>query len=143
MKLKWPLMFVMVAILFLLSSCITSKLMTVDISCDEFRANPHSISNEFEVEVGDKITVKLCSNPTTGFKWDYEIVGKAVLKEEDYDYEEPEDENLIGAPGTEVWTFEAVEVGSTEVHLEYSQPHEGGIKKEWTYTMQVTVITTE
>jgi inhibitor of cysteine peptidase len=95
------------------------------------------------VEVGDKITVKLCSNPTTGFNWDYEIVGKAVLKEEDYDYEEPEDENLVGASGTEVWTFEAVEIGSTEVHLEYSQPYEGGIKKEWTYAMQVSVIETE
>jgi predicted secreted protein len=143
MRLKWTLMFAMVAILFLMSSCITSKLMTVEISCDEFRANPHTISNDFEVEVGDKITVKLCSNPTTGFNWDYEIVGKAVLKEEDYDYEEPEDENLVGASGTEVWTFEAVEIGSTEVHLEYSQPYEGGIKKEWAYTMQVTVIETE
>jgi inhibitor of cysteine peptidase len=142
MKLKLILLLLVVSI-FSLSSCITSKLMTVEISCDEFMANPHSISNEFEVEVGDKVMVKLCSNHSTGFKWDYEMVGKAVLKEEDYDYEEPEDENLVGAPGTEVWTFEAVEIGNTEVHLEYSQPWEGDTNNEWSYTMQITVIESE
>ena len=62
-----------------------------------------------------------------------------VLKEEDYDFEEPEDKNLVGAGGKEVWTFEAVEKGTTEVRLEYSQPWEGGEKAEWTYIMTVTV----
>ena len=123
----------------LLSSCIvTSRLINVEISCDEFYENPHSIRNEFQVEVGDKITVKLCSNPTTGFQWRYETIGEAALMEEDHDFEEPEDNGVVGASGKEVWTFEAVEKGITKVHMEYSQTWEGGEQGEWTYTMIVT-----
>ena len=129
----------MLIISLLLSSCIvTSRLINVEISCDEFNESPHSIRNEFEVEIGDKITVKLCSNPTTGFQWKYETTGEAALMEEDHDFEEPEGD-VPGAAGIELWTFEAVEKGITEVHMEYSRPWEGGEQGEWTYTMIVTV----
>jgi len=122
-----------------LSSCIiTSRLINVDISCEEFQENPNSIINDFEIEIGDKITVKLCSNPTTGFQWDYEMSGEHTVKEEDHDFEEP-DGDLVGAPGIEVWTFEGTTKGATVVLMEYSQPWEGGIKKEWTYRMNITV----
>ena len=138
MKLRIILIFLMLATsLFLLSCIVTSRDINVDISCDEFRANNH-VRNDFQVEIGDKIRAKLCSNPTTGFKWEYEMSNENVLKEEDYDFEEPES-NVPGAAGIEVWTFEAVEIGTTEVRMEYSQPWEGGLKKEWTYTITVTV----
>ena len=121
-----------------MSSCIvTSHDYNVDISYDEF-VNSSNRSDEFEVEVGDKIRVALSSNPTTGFQWDYVITVENVVKEEDHDFEEPEG-NVTGAAGTEIWTFEAVEKGATEVQMEYSQPWEGGLKKEWTYTITVTV----
>ena len=100
--------------------------------------NPNSMRNDFEAEVGDKITVKLCSNPTTGFEWGYEITVDNILKEEDHDFEEPED-GAVGAAGIEVWTFETVEKGETEVRMEYSRPWEGGEQAEWTYTFTVTV----
>ena len=53
-------------------------------------------------------------------------------------FEEPEG-NMLGAAGVEIWTFEAVEKGTTEIQMEYSQPWEGGLKAEWTYTMTVIV----
>jgi len=109
----------------------------VEISCDDFTESPHII-NEFEVEIGDKITVELCSNTTTGFEWDYEMTIEDVVKEEDHDFEPPEGD-VPGAAGIEVWTFEAVEKGTTEVLMEYSQPWELGLKSEWTYTFTVTV----
>ena len=139
MKVRIILIFLMLAAsLSLLSCIITSRAIGVEISCDEFNENPHSIRNEFQVEIGDKITVKLCSNPTTGFQWKYEIIGDIVLKEEDHDFEEPES-NVPGAAGIEVWTFEAVEKGTTVVRMVYSQPWEGGEKAVWTYTIAVTV----
>ena len=128
----------LVAFLALPSCIVTSSLTSVEITCDEFTENPHSISNEFQTEIGHKITVKLCSNPTTGFEWDYAMTIETVLKEEDHDFEEPGGD-LAGAAGTEVWTFEAVEKGTTKVQMEYSQPWEGGMKEEWTYNMTVTV----
>ena len=138
MKVRIALIFLMLAISLSLLSCIvTSRDINVDISCDEFRVNNH-VRNDFRVEIGDKIRAKLCSNPTTGFKWEYEMSNANVLKEEDYDFEEPKS-NVPGASGIEVWTFEAVEKGTTEVRMEYSQPWEGGLKKEWTYTITVTV----
>jgi len=138
MKVRIALIFLMLAIsLSLLSCVVTSRDINVDISCDEFRANSH-VLNDFQVEIGDKIRARLCSNPTTGFKWEYEISNENVIKEEDYDFEEPK-ANVPGASGIEVWTFEAVDKGTTEVRMEYSQPWEDGLKKEWTYTITVTV----
>jgi len=61
-----------------------------------------------------------------------------VLKEEDHDFEEPEGDD-DGAAGIEIWTFEAVETGTTEVQMEYSQPSEDGLKSQWTYNVTVTV----
>ncbi len=138
MKLRILLIFTIFAAVLLLSLYIvTSHDFDVAISCDEFGESNHR-SGEFEVEVGDKIRVKLCSNPTTGFQWDYEMTIEDVLKEEDHDFEEPEGD-VDGAAGIEIWAFEAVETGITEVQMEYSQPWEGGLKSEWTYNMTVTV----
>ena len=136
MKLRIFLIFTIFTTVLLLSSCIvTSHDFDVEISCDEFDESSHR-SGEFEVEVGDKIRVELCSNPTTGFQWDYEMTIENVLKEEDHDFEEP---GGTGVAGIEIWTFEAVETGTTVVQMEYSQPWEGGLKSEWTYNMTVTV----
>ena len=138
MKLRFALISVMLAILLLLPSClITSRDIDVDISCDQFSLNNH-MRNDFQVEIGDKIRVKLCSNPTTGFQWEYAMSVENVLKEEDHDFEEP-GSGALGAAGIEVWTFEAVGKGETELRLEYSRPWQGGEKAEWTYTMNVTV----
>ena len=138
MKLSIFLILPMFAAVLLLSSCIvTSHDYSVELSCDEFTESNHR-SGEFEVEVGDKIRVELCSNPTTGFQWDYEMTVEDVLKEEDHDFEEPEGD-IVGAPSIEIWTFEATEKGTTKVQMEYSQPWEGGLKAEWTYTMTIMV----
>ncbi|MFC1984634.1 protease inhibitor I42 family protein [Chloroflexota bacterium] len=138
MQLRIFLVFTILTTVLSMSSCIvTSHDYNVELSCEKFGENSH-YSSEFEIEVGDKIRMKLCSNPTTGFKWTYEISAESVLKEEDYDFEEPE-EDIPGAAGIDVWTFEAVEKGTTEVRMEYSQSWEGGLKAEWTYTINVTV----
>lgn len=120
-----------------LLSCTTIVNYEIDISCEQFGENPNNIST-FQIEIGDKVTVRLCSNPTTGFQWSYEMSGDTVLKEEGHDFEEP-DSDVVGASGTDVWTFEGTAKGTTEVLMEYSKPWEDGTKKEWTYKMTVTV----
>ena len=121
-----------------MQSCITSHDIHVEISCDEFTENPKSMQNDFQIEVGDKVYIELCSNPSTGFKWNYDMSGDSALKEEGYDFEEP-DGDVAGAAGKEVWTFEAIEKGTTVINMEYSQPWQGGIKGEWTYRINVVV----
>lgn len=146
MKLRFFLIFAIFTTVLLLSSCtvtppdsnnVPSPDFNVEISCDEFGFYNH-LSGDFEVEVGDIIRVELCSNPTTGFQWGYEITIGNVLKKEAHDFEEAE-ADVSGTAGTEIWTFEAVETGETEVRMEYSQPWEGGLKSEWSYTVTVLV----
>ena len=146
MKLRIFLIFTIFTTVLLLSSCIvtshdsgivTSNDSNVEISCNEFGDWNH-LRGDFDVVVGDKIRVELCSNPTTGFQWGYEMTIENVLEEEDHDFEEPE-ADVPGTAGIEIWAFEAVETGETEVQMEYSQPWEGGLKSEWTYTVTVTV----
>ena len=129
-------MFAVLAILLLLPSCINIR--QIEISCDQFNNNPNATS-EFQATVSEMITVKLCSNPTTGFQWKYEIIGQNVLQETDHKFVPAEGEDVVGSASKEVWTFQAVEKGTAEVRMEYSRPWEGGEQKEWTYIFTVTV----
>jgi len=139
MKLRMPALLLIIFLILPLMSCIiTSRDTYVEISCDDFIENPTSIRNDFEIEVGDKVYIELCSNPTTGFEWSYEMSGDNAIKEEDHDFEEPGGD-AVGASGIETWTFEGTAKGTTIVLMEYSQPWEGGIKKEWTYRITITV----
>ena len=138
---RWRILPVIVAVavsLSLLSCIVTSHDFSDEITCDQF-AGLGDQTGEFKVEVGDKIRVELCSNPTTGFEWAYDTSGDTVLQEEDRDFVEAEDEDVVGASGKQLWTFEAIDKGTAEVSMEYSQPWDGGIKAEWTYSMTVTV----
>ncbi|MCD6567992.1 MAG: protease inhibitor I42 family protein [Dehalococcoidia bacterium] len=51
----------------------------------------------------------------------------------------PENTDMVGAPGKEVWTFEALEKGSSTISMEYSQPWEGGEKAAQTFSLTVVV----
>jgi hypothetical protein len=57
--------------------------------------------------VGDRFTIRLQANPTTGFSWEIELpAGLAVAEDR---YEEPDDTDLVGAGGTQV--FALLDVG--------------------------------
>lgn len=137
MKLKVAGILILLVLVLALLSCVTSRDIHVEITCGDFAENPTSIPNDFNIEAGDKIYIELCSNRVAGFAWSYEMTGDAV-KEEDHDYEEPES-TVAGAAGTEKWTFEGSKKGTAEILVSYSQPWEGGIKNEWTYTITVEV----
>jgi len=132
------MLILIVMTLSMLSCIVTSRDTHVEISCDDFTENPTSVRNDFQIEIGDKIYVELCSNASTGFEWSYEMSGDNAVKEEDHDFEEPESD-LVGAPGKETWTFEGIRKGTTVISMEYSQPWEGGMKGEWMYTINVVV----
>ena len=139
MKMKIITLITLFVFTFTMFSCIvTSQNIVKEYSCDDFSENPTGLADDYDIEIGDKITIKLCSNMTTGFQWDYQLTDDTVVKEEDHDFEEP-DEDLVGAAGTEVWTFEGTKKGTTEISMGYSQPWEGGIKEEWTYRVTITV----
>jgi inhibitor of cysteine peptidase len=112
---------------------------SVNLSCDDF-ASQNQITKELSVKAGDSFTVTLCSNPTTGFQWESAVIsGQSVLTETNHQFVGPEDENLVGAGGEDVWTFQALKKGTSTISIAYSRPWEGGEKGVWTFTAVVTV----
>lgn len=74
---------------------------------------------------GDTLEVRLESNATTGFRWNLDGDPAPTLRLVSSEYLEP-DTDLVGAGGTEVWTFEAVEAGEATLELAYYRPFEPG-----------------
>ena len=128
--------------LFLFACAPAPKQVSVEVSCDDFYQQNH-ISNEVAVAVGGTVTVTLCSNPSTGFIWSEtaQISDQSVLQQTDHKLVMPESEPPPppGTPGQEVWTFQALNKGTSTVSVEYSRPWEGGEKGEWTFVLTVTV----
>jgi inhibitor of cysteine peptidase len=94
---------------------------------------------EVQVDPADRFEVQLESNPTTGYSWvlDEESTG-GVISLEDDEFVEP-DSDLVGAPGTQVFTFEAVESGTTTLRLEYVRPFEDDPVAEQTMELVIEV----
>jgi inhibitor of cysteine peptidase len=94
-----------------------------------------------ELAVGDRLAVQLESNPTTGFQWNPAAApDRAVLTLAGKGYEPSEnaEEGLVGAGGTETWTYEAAGAGTTKVELEYYRPFDpGDVAGRFTVTVTV------
>jgi inhibitor of cysteine peptidase len=148
MKTKPILILTTIVLSILLVACATpaqpqpALQVWVETYCDDFYNN-HHISKTIEVNAGDRLTVVLCSNPTTGFRWseDAQVSDSGVLKQEVHEFVGPESEPPPppGTPGLEAWTFQTLKKGSSTVYMEYSRPWEGGEKGEWTFTLDVVV----
>ena len=127
------LLLIMCVIALSMSSCTTSHDYKSELNCEHFAGNSHQTGN-FALEVGDKLRLELCLDQAAGYQWDYEFNTQNVVNEEDHDFREPQ---AGSAAGVDLWTFEAVGKGTTEILMEYSQPGDGGAV--WTYTITVTV----
>ena len=116
----------------------------VEASCDDFMKLRH-ISKQVEVAVGESFIVTLCSNPSTGFQWSEspEISDETVVQQTGHKLVMPESEPPPppGTPGQEVWTFKALNKGTSTISIDYSRPWEGGEKGAWTFNLTVIVNT--
>ncbi len=96
-----------------------------------------------QVSVGQQIVVTMCSNASTGFSWQPAAVPAEIVKLVDQAAAAPSsaegNEPVVGAPGTETLTFEALASGTGDLGLAYSQPWNGGTKGAWTLTLHVAV----
>lgn len=120
------------------------SIVTIVVAEEEFSEQPH-ISREVSVPLEQALVITLGSNPgSTGFQWDEEaeLSDPEVLDQVDHWFEEPEiapDEVVVGAPGNEIWVFEAVQSGETVVSMEYRRPWEEDEEPARTFTLTVVV----
>jgi len=145
MKTKLILTALMVSVLPTVTACSSvsgasaEKEASIQVSADEF-ATTNGITRGITLSEGDTVTVSLGSNPSTGFSWPdtAQVADPAVVRQVETEFVTA-DGQLVGAPGTQVWTFRALKKGSTTVSMEYSRPWEGGEKGVWTFDLTVTV----
>lgn len=52
-------------------------------------------------------TIKLQSNPTTGFLWKLASYDRNLMTLVDHTFVAPKNKKLLGAPGYDMWTFKA------------------------------------
>ncbi|MFH1725215.1 MAG: protease inhibitor I42 family protein [Elusimicrobiota bacterium] len=79
-----------------------------------------------KASLGERFSVSLESNPTTGYGWRLaRPLDGTVLELVDSGYEDPPP-GLVGRGGREIWTFKAVGRGRATIELEYTRPWEKG-----------------
>jgi len=91
-----------------------------------------------ELHVGDKLKVSLPGSPTTGFRWEANVGGDTILKQNGEPEFEPSSK-AIGGGGREVFSFEAASPGQRRLTLLYRRPFEKDISHAKTFEVAVTV----
>ena len=146
MKAKLVVMVAMVTLLLVAGACSLAlgatppKEANMVVPIDEFTNTKH-VTKEIQVPAGGVLKVTLGSNPTTGFSWTEtaQIADPAILQQTENKLLIPENKGIVGAPGSQVFTFRALQKGTTTVKMDYSRPWEGGERGEWTFELAVTV----
>jgi inhibitor of cysteine peptidase len=77
-----------------------------------------------EARVGEPFEIRLPGNPSTGYRWTLIDPVPALLRGVGVARIERGRSDLAGAPGQEIWTFEATAPGSAPLLFEYRRPWE-------------------
>src|SRR5579863_7997293 len=83
---------------------------------------------EIRVLAGKQFSITLNANHTTGYSWRLaKPLDPAKMRQISDDYHEAASA-AVGAPGEEIWTFEALAAGIVELDFEYVRPFEKNAK---------------
>jgi len=106
---------------------------------DTIYADTSYSGKEVEISIGESLVVTLPSNTSTGYSWTLaENSDEGVLQEVEHEYIATQT-NLVGAAGKELWTFKALQDGTSTIRLEYIRPWEAGALPAETFTLTVVV----
>ncbi|MBN2831500.1 MAG: protease inhibitor I42 family protein [Candidatus Omnitrophica bacterium] len=89
--------------------------------------------------LGENFTITLESNATTGYTWEFsKPLDKEFVRLTNTFYETKET-GLVGAPGKQVWIFEALKTGTVTIAFEYIRPWDKGAppEKEESFTILI------
>lgn len=116
---------VMVAMLvsLALSGCAASAqpTKTIQVSMDDV-LNQKVINRDVALAVGDTLQVSLGANHSTPYSWtaQTQIADPTIVQQTNHEYVAPSTPpGVVGAPGTEVWTFKALKTGTTTITTDY------------------------
>jgi inhibitor of cysteine peptidase len=100
----------------------------------------HSAQCPLKLVTGQRLTLTLPSNPTTGYRWLLQNPAPGVLKSLGPEvYSNPEDAGLVGGAGQSVWRFLAQAPGQGHLLLVYQQPWAPEVKPQQTFDCALSV----
>ncbi len=91
------------------------------------------------LKTGDVITLKLMSNPSTGYKWELTALDRNIVTDTGSSFKSGCPENAVGCAGVEIWTFEAISAGETSIELLYYRPWEDAATAVNAFNLEVSV----
>jgi predicted secreted protein len=100
------------------------------------------LDGRVSLDLSQMFTVRLQSNPTTGYQWEQVKDKESILEqigEVEFRQSETGGPPLPGAGGWEIFQFNAVSTGQMILKLVYRRPWEEGVEPLQTFLLQVTV----
>jgi inhibitor of cysteine peptidase len=92
------------------------------------------------IKEGDIFSIKLRGNPTTGYSWQLSSADKSILNLIEKKFiPEKKKKNIVGSGGTDIFIFEAVGSGKTDLKLIYARSWEKYAKPAKTFNLKVMV----
>jgi inhibitor of cysteine peptidase len=89
------------------------------------------------VKSGEKFTIRLDANPTTGYEWNASVSDDAVVSLEKAEYL-PDDSDADGAGGTQLLMYKANKAGAATIDLVYQrswEPQDDDERIQYTVTV--------
>jgi predicted secreted protein len=118
---------------------IPSDSQTIEITLDQF-SEQSNILQTIDMPVHGTLTVKVGSNPSTGYSWgEPRITPDGAAQLASHNYVAPTSTGLVGAAGTDVWVFSFADATTATIKISYGQPWEGGAKDTYILTILVRV----
>jgi inhibitor of cysteine peptidase len=107
----------------------------------EVQVTESDANSTVQLALDGELIVALASNPTTGFSWS---VGEdsdenLVVQGEPTFVPAGSTTPVVGAGGTEVFTFRAESTGTARLVLEYKRQFEPSVKPEQTFSLTVEI----
>jgi len=123
---------------FLSAAFIVSLMILTACSSAAVKLDEQGNGQSVELDTGQKLTVSLAGNPTTGYSWEVSEIDPAVVElvgEPDY----KTDSKLIGSGGVYTFVFKGVAPGQSSIKLVYHRSWEEGVAPEEEYEILVNV----
>lgn len=89
------------------------------------------------LKVGDRVSITLASNPSTGYVWAFETIGPNVFNGMQQSFSGTS--GMPGAGGSHSWQFNVGTAGKTRLAFKYLRPWEGDASIARKFTVDVEV----
>lgn len=87
----------------------------------------------------DKNIILTLPNPGSGgYNFEDPIYDNTIIKEVSHTHKDPGDKNMVGNFGEDIWTFETIKKGRTDLTINISRPWENGESENY-YNITILV----